>query len=119
MKYLAPAVSVSSLDASRHFYCDVLGFSEWFRWENTLGVERGGARLILDLTTNPARDIGDRPGHGITLYMIFDGSDIDAYYSGIKDRAQVLDPIEDKPWGDRAFSVADPDGYRISVSRES
>jgi len=118
MKYLAPAVSVSDLNASRRFYCDVLGFAEWFHWETTLGVEHGSARLILDLTADPAKEIGDRPGQGITLYMIFDGTDIDAYYAGVKDRARVVSPIQDKPWGDRVFTVADPDGYRISVARE-
>ncbi|MDB4896373.1 MAG: Glyoxalase-like domain [Firmicutes bacterium] len=29
---------------------------------------------------------------------------------------RTLRPIADKPWGDRVFTVADPDGYELSFA---
>lgn len=120
--HLAPVLSVRSVEESLQFYQQALGFSEWFRWEQheqlaAAGVVRGNARIILDPATRLTEEEMKHRGTGVELYVDVGGADIDAYYAQVNGRAKVIDPISDKPWGDRVFTVADPDGYRISFAR--
>lgn len=123
MDFLAPALSVRSITESLQFYQDVLGFQEWFRWNDASGrlaagaVVRGNARIIFDWLGNLSEEQMKHLGTGVDLYVDIGDADIDDYYEQVKDKAQVLAPIADKPWGDRVFTVADPDGYRISFAR--
>ena len=38
--------------------------------------------------------------------------DVDGALARARDAGAGVDPAEDKPWGDRAGTVTDPDGYR-------
>jgi len=38
--------------------------------------------------------------------------DVDRALARARDAGAGVDPAEDKPWGDRAGTVTDPDGYR-------
>jgi uncharacterized glyoxalase superfamily protein PhnB len=31
--------------------------------------------------------------------------------------ASVIEEIGDRPWGDRTFAIADPDGYRLRFAK--
>ncbi|MCH8813368.1 MAG: VOC family protein [Gemmatimonadetes bacterium] len=43
--------------------------------------------------------------------------DVDAIAAGIERRGGTLEsPPEDTPWGARAFSLVDPDGFKITIS---
>lgn len=44
---------------------------------------------------------------------------VDQYYELLKrkGRAEIVDEIEDKPWGYRQFMIRDPDGNRIQFFR--
>jgi hypothetical protein len=56
-------------------------------------------------------------GVGVNFYLQIDG-DIDEYYNEIKKRkvAMAAD-IKDEPFGIRAFTVADPDGYLLTFNQ--
>jgi len=121
MDYLATTLTVRDVDASLKFYTTVLGFEEWFRWEQdgqlqAGGLRRGEGRIILGPARGMSADDLARRGIGTGVYIVLDG-DIDALYTAVQGKAKVLTPIGDRPWGDRTFEIADPDGYRVEVAR--
>lgn len=122
MDYVATTLAVRDVAASLTFYTTVLGFDEWFRWENdgqlsAGGLRRGEGRIILSRAHGLSADDLARRGIGAGLYIVLDGGDIDALYAAVQGRATVLTPIGDRPWGDRTFEIADPDGYRVEVAK--
>ncbi|MHA3963530.1 MAG: VOC family protein [Candidatus Thorarchaeota archaeon SMTZ1-45] len=40
--------------------------------------------------------------------------DVDILYERYQGNLEIIDDIENKPWGDREFTFKDPDGYLIS-----
>lgn len=75
-------------------------------------------RFILN-QAGPGEKVADAGTSGIVLYIVVGDLDIDAYYPQVKERVNIVQPLEDKPWGDRVFAVADPDGYQLWFAREA
>jgi catechol 2,3-dioxygenase-like lactoylglutathione lyase family enzyme len=113
---VSPSFTANDAEASIKWYCDVLGFKVVERWD-TDGFK--GAQLRLDdVVFNIGQDdwkLGhDRiKGQGTRMF-ITTGPDIDAYASAIKTRGGVLANEPTSEWGMRAFSVNDPDGFKLT-----
>ena len=101
---------------------DAWALVETCRWENDGQLSAGGlrrdeGRIILSRAHGLSADDLARRGIGAGLYIVLNGGDIDALYAAVQGRATVLTPIGDRPWGDRTFEIADPDGYRVEVAK--
>jgi uncharacterized glyoxalase superfamily protein PhnB len=48
----------------------------------------------------------------------FTVADPDALWEQLKDRATVVEPLFDKPYGTRKFTIADPDGNELGFVDE-
>jgi uncharacterized glyoxalase superfamily protein PhnB len=54
---------------------------------------------------------------GVYFYVSLD-SGIDEYFERVKAAGvQIIEEIGDRFWGDRTFTVADPDGYVLQFSQ--
>ena len=111
-------LAVHDLQEAANYYRDVLGFTI-----NEIGdkgwrmFERDNCRIMAGHCPDsiPACDLGD---HSYFAYWILD--DIDDYYSEvIANKANVIKPLRDEPWGMREFAVQTNDGHRIMVGQES
>jgi uncharacterized glyoxalase superfamily protein PhnB len=111
-----PIISVPSVDASRDFYVDKLGFSQAMGMVGKDGqldfvtVSLGAARLMFS-RSNGATPVpsGKQP---VEIYLEVD--DVDAYHGRItKKGVKVSDPLTLQWWGDRTFKVLDPNGYQV------
>jgi uncharacterized glyoxalase superfamily protein PhnB len=112
--------------AAIEFYRDRLGFT----------VERGGpedgnvalsfgvARIMLDsvptdyysASYNDA--IAKRIGGLAPMAIYIESPDLDAHYERLeKGGIEIVDPIADRPWGQREFTVADQHGNWLSFWR--
>lgn len=123
LKSLTPNLIVSDVARSIEFYRDVLGF--------TLGptvpeaapyvfaiVESGPVKIFLNapepaIAEYPA--FADRPIGG-TLTLFIDVERIADVYADLKDRVNVVMPLEKKWYGVTEFAFADPDGYLITFA---
>ena len=117
---LAAGLTANDAAASIKWYCDVLGFSLKERWEHE-GAFLGGSVVRGGVTVNIGQDdwkLGrDRKkGQGVRLY-ITTADNIDTYAKAITSRGGTLDHEPKDDWGFRAFSIADPDGYKITFMR--
>jgi uncharacterized glyoxalase superfamily protein PhnB len=58
-------------------------------------------------------------GQGVRLYCETT-QDVDALARQIRERGGKLDSEPaDQPWGSRDFSLSDPDGFKITIGKET
>jgi uncharacterized glyoxalase superfamily protein PhnB len=118
---IMPTVAVKDIEASIAFYVNKLGFTHGVTMPGPDGkpnfaiVDLGEAvhiGLQLDTAT-------EHRGNGV-VFMVYvaDSTDIDAYYAQVqKNGAVIEEPIKTEYWGDRVFSLRDPDGYFLSLCK--
>lgn len=116
---LMPMISVDSVDQSRGFYVDKLGFGHQMGVLGKDGqldfctVALDGAKVMLmrppEKMEGTSATSSKRP---VEIYL--EVADVDAYHEQLKKRAvKITTPLTDQWWGDRTFTVIDPFGYQI------
>jgi uncharacterized glyoxalase superfamily protein PhnB len=118
-----PTMTVEDIQASIAWYRDVLGFviEDTIEHEGkTVGasVLAGDVRFLLG-QDDWAKGRDRNKGEGFRLYCVT-AQDIDQLAAEIKARGcELLQEPTDQPWGTRDFALADPDGFKISISTAS
>ena len=95
----------------------MLGFKVIERWEHEgrfMGAQIGLDNVSFNIGQDDWKLGRDRKkGQGVRFF-ITTADNIDAYAKAITSRGQTLEHEPKDEWGFRAFSVADPDGYKIT-----
>jgi uncharacterized glyoxalase superfamily protein PhnB len=116
---VGPSFTVNDVVKSLAWYQDVLGCVVKDRWESEgklMGVEMGAGAVTIMLSQDDWKKGRDRvKGEGFRLFGDTT-QDVDRLAEQIKARGGALlhEPM-DEPWGARSVSVADPDGFKISI----
>ena len=116
-----PGFTVNDIERSIAWYRDILGCAVAERWERDgklLGASMRAGTVDFNLGQDDWKKGRDRvKGEGFRIYATT-SQDIDALAARIKARGGVLlhEP-RTAPWGERDFAVADPDGFKITISR--
>ena len=110
-----PILEVSDVDASLGFYVGLLGFTEEFSFPGEDG-KPVFASLELDDGTKLAiggpKENVETGSVAIWLYT----DDVDAEFERLAGAGvKVITEPEDRPWGERQASLADPDGYTVHI----
>ncbi|MEN6523328.1 MAG: VOC family protein [Anaerolineaceae bacterium] len=101
-------------DEAIHFYRDLLKFTVDHSWDNGAG-NRGsvfcvGNGTIEILALKP--DAEHKPPMNFEVYM--EVENVDQFYFHVKSLGiPIRGEIADKPWGQRTFSLTDPDGIKL------
>ena len=107
-----PVFAVRDLDEALGYYCDVLGFSEAWRFgepPHRAGVKLDEIEIHLD-----AGGLGPTPGQS-SVYCHMTG--IDEHYRDCRRRgARFVRELAVRPWGVRDFQVEDPSGNKIGFA---
>ena len=116
---IMPILTVEDVDASVAFFKDTLGFEHVM----TMAPEGKSSFAIVKLGEHGDIGLGadDRapkppyaPGVQFMIYLP-EGRSIDAYYAEVKAKGVKIDEeLTDTYWGDRAFSIHDPNGYWLT-----
>lgn len=122
LRALTPSFTVNDLQRSLDFYVEGLGFMVKERWERE-GVLRGvmlvAGRCELALGQDDWAKGRDRvKGAGLRIYAET-SQDLDAIAERLRAHGIAFDGPRDSSWGGRMLSVADPDGFQITLTRES
>ena len=121
LRAATPGYTVNDIHKSMAWYQDVLGCIVVERWEKE-GVLRGGTLRAGNVEFYLGQDdwkLGrDRvKGAGFRIYCTTT-QNVDVIAARIKARGgTLLHEPQDEPWGERDFAVADPDGFKITISR--
>jgi lactoylglutathione lyase len=120
LRAVSPSLTVNDLQKSLSWYCDILGFTVNERWEregSLAGVELVAGSLSFYLSQDDWKKGRDRvKGEGFRLYCTT-AQNVDRLAEEIRERGgRLLEAPHDEAWGDRTFAVADPDGFKITIS---
>ena len=116
-----PGFTVNDIERSIAWYTDVLGCVVVDRWEREgklMGATLRAGTVNFYLGQDDWRKGRDRlKGEGCRLYCV-SAQSVEALAAGIKARGGILlhEP-QTEPWGERDFAIADPDGFKITISQ--
>ncbi|MGA2382562.1 MAG: VOC family protein [Gemmatimonadales bacterium] len=121
LRAATPGYTVNDIQRSVAWYQNVLGCILVERWEKD-GELRGATLRAGTVEFYLGQDdwkLGrDRvKGAGFRIYCTT-SQNVDTIAAGIKARGGTFlhDP-QDEPWGERDFAIADPDGFKITISQ--
>ena len=101
-----PELPVADVERAQRYYRDTLGFDiGWIEPSNVIGsVSRGEAAIFLRRREPPFEP---------AVSWVF-ADDVDATHEEMKaSGANIVDPLELKPWKLRQFTIEDLDGNRF------
>lgn len=114
----SPALTVDDVEASLRFYVDALGFTVEERWEEDgklQGVMLLAGSCRIGLSQDDWKKGRDRPkGIGFRIFAET-AQDLDALAARLREHGVEPDGPKEQPWGGRALSVGDPDGFQLTV----
>jgi uncharacterized glyoxalase superfamily protein PhnB len=103
-----PELPVADVERAQQHYREALGFKiGWLYPDKTIGaVSRNDAVIFFRKRTPPFEP---------AIHWVF-APDVDATHEELKSLgANIVDPLEEKPWGIRQFTVQDLDGNLFYV----
>ena len=117
---IAPQFLVDHLDRAIAYYRDKLGFEVDFKYQLFYAaVTRDGFGIHLKCAPKLAADREHRKqNQHLDAYIAVCG--VRSLFSELKLRgAQVLKPLEQRPWGCLDFYIEDTDGYILCFSEQN
>ncbi len=101
--------TVKNLEASKKFYEEKLGFEPDAFYEPTKWQSYKCQEGIFFA-------VGEEPGS--TNEISFAVEDIQAYWMWVKDKVEVVHPLERTPWGTYRFVIKDPDDHLLAFGEK-
>jgi uncharacterized glyoxalase superfamily protein PhnB len=120
---IMPILSVKDVEASVAFY-EKLGFTRQMSMPGADGVTNFAIVELADMTIGLGTDAGhtytdNAPGVQFHLYIPKDGESIDAHHARtVANGILIAEALGNAYWGDRTYSVLDPDGYHLTITQE-
>ncbi len=109
------ALQVTDMEHSKHFYHELMGFAlaEYQNPQATVFADKKGAIFAIKYASEdfPAHQ---QPGAGVSLWFGWEGSVDDLHQHLLDAGVTILAPPFDTPFG-KSLTVADPDGYAITL----
>jgi uncharacterized glyoxalase superfamily protein PhnB len=113
-----PVVSTDDIAKSLAYYQDVLGFAIDFQYGDPpvyAGVNSGAAEIYFTHSPDFVKLVAD---HGLHPDIFIWVSDANRYFNlHVKNGAEIIEAIADRPWGARQYVVRDPNGYYLKFAQ--
>jgi len=122
---LTPNLIVADVSRSIAFYRDMLGFTLVTTVPDAAPfvfaiVQSGGVEIFLNA---PEPAIAEYPAFkgrpiGGTLTLFVQVDDVRGAHEALKNRVEIVMPLEKKWYGPTEFAFTDPDGYVITFAQQ-
>lgn len=123
MKQGVPHLVVKSVEVSLDFYCNVLGFTCGYTYNNTfmpLAVVHNGAMEIVLVSRQAVSwytsAMTEWVGTSQMLYVFAER--VDELFQRVYSVVSVVKECGKTSWGTKEFWIEDPDGHRLSFFEE-
>ena len=124
---VTPTIRVGEMAAGLAFYVDQLGFAleRGGPTDDNSAIARGDARLMIEVAGDLYSEryneaIRRRLGTPSAMALYMEAPDLEELYMRLQaSGVEIVDPLADRPWGQREFTVADPDGNWLTFWRAS
>ena len=120
---LNAGVITDKLSESKAFYTENLGFGVTFENEFYLLMHTPNqqAEISFLLPNHPTQQPFFHAAYnGNGMYLTIEMDEVDALYEELKKKGvEIKVEIRDEPWGDRHFSIEDPNGIGIDIVKYS
>ena len=109
---IIPEIRSNNVAATRDFYTSMLGL--------VIDMEESDF-LMMSSPANPSAQliVNDNGHPGLPPGFAVDAGNVERlqqiYQSVTEHGLPIVEPLTDKPWGIRRFSVIDPNGVRVTV----
>jgi len=108
---VTPFLHVPDMNAALDFFCETLSFTLRFKESNYAYIGFGNAAIRL--LEEPGRVLTPDGKARVSVYI--DVPSVDQLHAQLRERLEKLspdrvEPVMDKPWGQREFQVRIPDG---------
>lgn len=115
---IMPVLRVVDMQRSIDWYTRVIGFELGWRSPNDGGGENcllqaGATTLMLSTGSH----LGDKPALTGTLYFNTEG--VTEFYAAVKDRVEIVWPLEVMDYGTVEFGIHDCDGYTLAFAERA
>ncbi len=119
---LMVALTADDVERSLRFYEEGLGFKVDERMEEDgklLGVMLSAGAFHLGLSQDDWSKGSDRKkGIGFRMFVDSGDHDLDALAKRFRDNGVEVDGPKTESWGERALTVVDPDGFKLTLNRK-
>ena len=116
---LNAGIITEKLQETKRFYTEVLDFG--VRFENEfyllLHTPNHSADISFLLPNHPSqKPIFQSAFNGKGVYLTIEVANVDEVYKELKEKGVAIEiEIRDEPWGDRHFTIKDPNGIGIDI----
>jgi len=116
---LNAGIVTTKLSETKQFYTRLLDFGVTFENEFYLLMHTPdrSAEISFLLPDHPSQQpIFHSPFAGQGMYLTIEVERVDEWYVKLKDKgAELKVDLRDEPWGDRHFTIQDPNGIAIDI----
>jgi len=116
---LNAGIVTAKLAETKQFYTRLLDFGVTFENEFYLLMHTPDrtAEISFLLPNHPSQQpIFHSPFAGQGMYLTIEVERVDEWYAKLKDKGAELEvDLRDEPWGDRHFTIQDPNGIAIDI----
>ena len=116
---LNAGIVTTKLAETKQFYTRLLDFGVIFENEFYLLMHTPdrSAEISFLLPNHPSQQpIFHSPFAGQGMYLTIEVERVDEWYAKLKDKGAELEvDLRDEPWGDRHFTIQDPNGIAIDI----
>ena len=109
-----PMLAVTSIDDTILFYRNLLGFECVNRMGGWAALRKDEVEIMISLPN--AHEPFERPRLTGSLY--FNANDVGSLWDEIKDKVNVVYPLENFYYGMREFAIRDNNGYILQFGQE-
>lgn len=113
-----PVINTDDIVKSLKYYQDVLGFTFDFKYGEPVvyaGVNSGAAELYFTHNPDFVRVLREEKIHSDVFIWVTDADNL--YNLHVRNGAEVIEPISDRPWGARQYVVKEPNGYYLKFAQ--